>query len=144
MIIDIRGRKVEIYDDATEMPSEAYYQFNRVLIQEVVADGIEGLGKHVSAVKLFVDQGMKEQAYNEIDLYYLSIVNILKGKQIKREALSYLVKAIDGKPVSQSRAYDILGHTKQSRIADLVDTVKKKCKAILLRWSIKKLTSKVA
>lgn len=106
-----KGNYLELYDSIGEMPITRFQAYNRFcLIDSGIGGGLEGVQKHIDAIKRLMSSGKHEDAAKELVNYHQNLIFIIEKSNPELMSFICLVKSINGKDLPELTA-DIIEST---------------------------------
>lgn len=146
MILKAGKYRVELWDDLSEMPATRMQEFNvAVLVDANVGADLEAIDLHLQRMLKLIKLEDKEKLTNEVMAMRQSMFFVIQKVSPRHKAFVALIKTINGKPLdtlSEEKVKEVIAKLSdegltESKIREVVATVKKKCRTLLSYFSRK-------
>ncbi len=95
--VNIRGKRVELYDSIDELPIRRFHKFNKyMLIDSGIGSDLNDIDTHIYKIMRFINMDDKYNANTQLENLRQSLYMILQENNIKHLSFITLIKSIDG------------------------------------------------
>lgn len=98
--IQLRNKKLEVYDSIDELPITRFHAFNRyLLIDAGIGSNLQDFDNHLLTLLKYLEAGDADKAKKEAMNIRQNIAFVFEGVSPKMNAFVPLIRSIDGKPL---------------------------------------------
>jgi hypothetical protein len=131
--IEVKGKKVEIYDSIDELPIKRFHKFNKyMLVDSGIGSDINDINEHIAKISRYIDKADKLNAKTELENLRQSLYLISEGVNVKHLSFMVLIKSINGKEIvdisdeGMKKLLDYFGSLELNFFNRLIQSIKKK------------------
>lgn len=131
--VDIKGKKVEMWDSIDELPIRRFHKFNKyMLVDSGIGSDLNDIDTHIYKVMKFIEMDDKDNARLQLENMRQSLYMISQENNIRHLSFITLIKSLDGVDVTDlsdeniKRLSEIFNKKSVTFVDRIINSFKKK------------------